>query len=67
MMYHEVTTMITGVNSIRMDDSLISKSDGLLINFFFFSSLNTKVKNRKEVITILKSSWLSNEFSLSVP
>ena len=48
--------MITGVNSIRMDDSLISKSDGLLINFFFFSSLNTKVKNRKEVITILKSS-----------
>ena len=66
-MYHEVTTMITGVNSIRMDDSLISKSDGLLINFFFFSSLNTKVKNRKEVITILKSSWLSNEFSLSVP
>ena len=32
-MYHEEATMITGVKSIRIDDSLISKSDWLLINF----------------------------------
>lgn len=40
--------MITGVNSIRMDDSLISKSDGLLINFSLQHLPRIKYKGQEQ-------------------
>lgn len=58
--------MITGVNSIRMDDSLISKSDWLLINFSLqhLFELNTKVKNRISDLFLSQNSGFRN-FSAS--